>query len=694
MNHQPEHLLDVQDLHVGFRQGSARIPAVAGASFSMAPGEMLALVGESGSGKSITALSILGLLPRPAAHIEQGRILFRGHDILNMSEAQLRQIRGNRISMIFQEPMTALNPVLSVGWQIAEVLRQHRSISAADARSQAVALLAKVGIPDPAKRYDDYPHQLSGGMRQRVMIAIALACEPELLIADEPTTALDVTVQAQIMDLIASLRQELGTAVLLITHNLALVREQADHIAVMYAGSIVEQAPRDRLFAQPAHPYTRLLLRSLPNSGQRGQRLASISGGVPKLGDIGPGCPFAPRCPLAQQRCHDERPAGTSVGEAHIVACHFAAQAMTAAIPADVSPALVTGELLLDIRDLRVWFPIRHGFLSRVKGQVRAVNGVSLQLRRGETLALVGESGCGKTTVGKALVRLAKATAGSAVLSGAGDIFSLDRHAMHAVRKRIQMIFQDPFSSLNPRLSIGESITEGMDAHRIGANAAERRARAEAIMAKVGLPSDALNRYPHQFSGGQRQRIGLARAIAVEPDVVICDECTSALDVSVQAQILNLLKDIQREFRLAYLFITHDLSVVGYLADRVAVMYLGHVVEEGLAHEVLAHPAHPYTHALLAAAPQIADSEATNAGLPTDSDTTDDGREPAALSAPRTRKIAAPRLSGDVPSPANPPSGCPFHTRCPIVQDQCRHSMPPQSALSATHRCHCFFPQR
>ena len=667
MNNQPKQLIDVQDLHVSFRQGPARVPAVDGASFSMAPGEMLALVGESGSGKSVTALSILGLLPRPAALVEQGHILFHGQDVLGMNDAQLRQIRGNRISMIFQEPMTALNPVLTVGWQIAEVLRQHHGISAKDARVQAIALLDKVGIPDPASRHDDYPHQLSGGMRQRVMIAIALACQPELLIADEPTTALDVTVQAQIMDLIARLRHEFGTAVLLITHNLALVREQADRIAVMYAGSIVEQAPRDELFARPAHPYTRLLLRSLPHSGQRGQRLASISGSVPKLSDSGPGCPFAPRCPLAQPRCRDERPANTTVGEAHLAACHFATQAMAAAIPADALPAIATGELLLDIRDLRVWFPIRHGFLSRVQGHVRAVDGVSLQLRRGETLALVGESGCGKTTVGKALVRLAKATAGAAVLSGAGDVLALDHHAMHAVRKRIQMIFQDPFSSLNPRLTIGESITEGMDAHRIGANAAERRARAEAIMAKVGLPAAALGRYPHQFSGGQRQRIGLARALAVEPDVVICDECTSALDVSVQAQILNLLKDIQREFHLAYLFITHDLSVVGYLADRVAVMYLGHVVEEGLAHEVLDSPAHPYTRALLAAAPHIDGSDATR---------------------------PAPRLSGDVPSPANPPTGCPFHTRCPIAQDQCQQAMPPQTALSPTHHCHCLFPQR
>ena len=659
-------LLDVKNLRIGFRQGGTIARAVEDTSFFIRRGELLALVGESGSGKSVTAMSLLGLLPEVSAVISNGTAMFDGHDLLKMSRKELSDIRGNRISMIFQEPMTALNPVLTIGWQIGEVLRRHRGLDKEETRKQVVELLRKVGIPSPEKRAEDYPHQLSGGMRQRVMIAIALACRPELLIADEPTTALDVTVQAQIMDLLAELRSEYGTSVLFITHNLALVREQADRVAVMYAGSIMEQGTCEEIFKAPIHPYTRLLMQSVPSTTQRGRRLASIAGMVPKGTEVIPGCGFAGRCPFKTDACDAQKPSLSVMDGGHEVACLRLKELQQLEKSSDKAENVHSqnGQTVLKVNGLRVWFPVKAGILKRTVGHVKAVDGISFELKKGETLAVVGESGCGKTTIGKSIVGLAPRTEGDVMLSvNNGEMTHPD---MATLRQRVQMIFQDPFSSLDPRLMVGETIEEGMEVHGIGKDAADRRALMEKLSIRVGLSPDVLNRYPHQFSGGQRQRIGLARALAVNPEVIICDECTSALDVSVQAQILNLLKELQEELGLSYLFITHDLSVVSYLADRVAVMYLGRIVEEGEAADVLQSPKHPYTKALMAAAPRV---EA-------------DG------------KRTVLRLAGEVPSALNPPKGCHFHPRCPHCMEKCRLETPPVKELANGQRVCCWLEMK
>ena len=666
MSKENDILLDVKNLRIGFRQGGTIARAVEDTSFSIRRGELLALVGESGSGKSVTAMSLLGLLPEVSAVISNGTAMFDGHDLLKMSHKELSDIRGNRISMIFQEPMTALNPVLTIGWQIGEVLKRHRGLDAEETRKQVIELLRKVGIPSPEKRAEDYPHQLSGGMRQRVMIAIALACRPELLIADEPTTALDVTVQAQIMDLLAELRSEYGTSVLFITHNLALVREQADRVAVMYAGSIMEQGTCEEIFKAPMHPYTRLLMQSVPSTTQRGRRLASIAGMVPKGTDIITGCGFASRCPFKSDACDAQKPLLEAFDGSHEVACLRMKELQQLEKSSDKAEnaSAQNGQTVLKVNDLRVWFPVKAGILKRTVGHVKAVDGISFELKKGETLAVVGESGCGKTTIGKSIVGLAPRTEGDVLLAdGNGEMTHPD---METLRQRVQMIFQDPFSSLDPRLMVGETIEEGMEVHGVGKDAAERQSLMEKLSTRVGLSPDVLNRYPHQFSGGQRQRIGLARALAVNPEVIICDECTSALDVSVQAQILNLLKELQKELGLSYLFITHDLSVVSYLADRVAVMYLGRIVEEGEAADVLQSPKHPYTKALMAAAPRV---EA-------------DG------------KRTVLRLAGEVPSALNPPKGCHFHPRCPHCLEKCRLETPPVKELPNGQRVCCWLEMK
>ncbi len=662
MSEQNDILLDVKNLRIGFRQGGTIARAVEDTSFSIRRGELLALVGESGSGKSVTAMSLLGLLPEVSAVISNGTAMFDGHDLLKMSRKELNEIRGNRISMIFQEPMTALNPVLTIGWQIGEVLRRHRGLDKEETQKQVVELLRKVGIPSPEKRAEDYPHQLSGGMRQRVMIAIALACRPELLIADEPTTALDVTVQAQIMDLLAELRSEYKTSVLFITHNLALVREQADRVAVMYAGSIMEQGTCEEIFKAPMHPYTRLLMQSVPSTTQRGRRLASIAGMVPKGTDVIPGCGFASRCPFKTDACDAQKPSLETLEGVHEVACLRLKELQQLEKSSDKAENVHSqnGQTVLKVNGLRVWFPVKAGILKRTVGHVKAVDGISFELKKGETLAVVGESGCGKTTIGKSIVGLAPRTEGDVLLANGDGKMTLPD--MATLRQRVQMIFQDPFSSLDPRLMVGETIEEGMEVHGVGKDATERRVLMEKLSIRVGLSPDVLNRYPHQFSGGQRQRIGLARALAVNPEVIICDECTSALDVSVQAQILNLLKELQDELGLSYLFITHDLSVVSYLADRVAVMYLGRIVEEGEAADVLESPKHPYTKALMAAAPRV---EA-------------DG------------KRTVLRLAGEVPSALNPPKGCHFHPRCSHCMEKCRLETPPVKELPNGQRVCCW----
>ncbi len=648
-----EKILEVIDLSTYFRTEDGVAKAVDGVSFSINKGETYAIVGESGSGKSVTALSIMQLVAKPSGYINGGNILFKGADLAKSSAVEMREVRGNKISMIFQEPMTALNPVFTVGNQLAEVLSLHRNMKKDEARTYGIEMLDKVGISDPDKRYDEYPFQLSGGMRQRVMIAIALACRPDLLIADEPTTALDVTIQSQILDLIRSLQKEFGMAVLLITHDMGVVRENADRVGVMYGGKIVEDASCKDLFTNPSHPYTQMLMKSLPSRAVRNKALQTIKGMVPQPTEFTHGCRFSNRCPLAIARCYNENPLPEVVGEEHTSSCFLLNKngladlsASDWSIQKNAPIPDKKGESCLDVQSLKMHFPIKKGFFKKTVGHVRAVDGLNLEIRKGETLGLVGESGCGKTTVGKCIVGLLKSSGGAIKFDG-GDIATLRKAALKKYRRRIQMIFQDPFSSLNPRLRISDIILEGMNVHSIGKDRKDRYDRMHSIMQRVGLDPNMADRYPHEFSGGQRQRIGLARALAVKPDLIVCDEATSSLDVSVQAQILNLLKELQAELGLSYLFISHDLSVVHYLADRVAVMYLGKIVEIGMSNEVIDNPQHPYTKALIAAIPQV------------DSD--------------NRKRIVLP---GDVPSPSTPPLGCSFHPRCALATEECRQKMP------------------
>ncbi len=604
-----ELLLAVKDLHTHL----GKVRAVDGVSFEVRRGETFALLGESGCGKSMTALSLLQLVPQPAGRIVAGQVLLDGADLLALPEVAMRSVRGRRIAMIFQEPMTSLNPVLTVGAQIGESLRRHRGLKGAALRARILELLDAVGIPDPQHRIDGYPHQLSGGMKQRVMIAIALAGEPELLIADEPTTALDVTIQAQVLDLLRQLQRDTGMAILLITHDLGVVAQMADRVAVMYAGQIVEQASRDDFFAAPQHPYSRKLFESLPGMDKRSESLAVIRGSVPSLATTFSGCRFVERCDYAWPTCRSVVPAWTDTAAGAGVRCHLADPQQRSEEHAPLPPlahapaAPVAGMArhngsLLEVDDLKIHFPIHQGLFQRVTGQVYAVDGVSLHIAQGRTLALVGESGCGKTTVGKGILQLIRPTAGSVRFDGT-ELTQLQGAELRRRRAQFQIVFQDPYSSMNPRMLVGDIIEEGMITQRIGRDRGERRARVADLLQQVGLAPEMRERYPHEFSGGQRQRICIARALAVQPRLIVCDEPTSALDVSVQAQILNLLKNLQDELGLSYLFISHNLAVVGYLAHDIAVMYLGRIVEQGPVEQVLNHPLHPYTRALLSAVP-------------------------------------------------------------------------------------------
>ncbi len=663
-------LLQVEDLSVRIGSGGHAIRPVDGLSFQIRRGETFALLGESGCGKSMTALALLRLLPRPSGEIVSGSVRLKGEELLAFTENGMRAVRGGSIAMVFQEPMTSLNPVMTIGAQIAESLKEHKGLYGAAARRRVIELLKDVGIPDAERRYGEFPHQLSGGMKQRVMIAIALAGDPDLLIADEPTTALDVTIQAQVLELIKKLQRQRGMAVMLITHDLGVVMEMADRVAVMYAGQIVEQAPRQAFFTDPKHPYSRKLFAALPDSSKRKERLTVIPGTVPLLNQSFNGCRFAERCERVWDRCRIDVPAWFDNGLEQGVRCHLADPDFP---PPDIeiketemddgvrfSAAAVAPRGLLDVQELKVHFPIHKGLFKRVVGYVRAVDGVSLSIPSGQTLALVGESGCGKTTVGKGILQLLKITAGSVRFQELA-LTELKGEDLRRRRSDFQIIFQDPFSSMNPRMSVGDIVEEGMIAQGIGGSVQQRRGRVHELLEQVGLRPEHARHYPHEFSGGQRQRICIARALAVNPKLIVCDEPTSALDVSVQAQILNLLQDLQVELGLSFLFITHDLSVVAYLADRVAVMYLGRIVEEGDAEDVLDHPQHPYTQALLSAAPN--------------------------LNAANGRPVI--RLEGDLPSPSNPPRGCYFHPRCPHTKPECRHSYPDLRRLSDTHQVHC-----
>jgi peptide/nickel transport system ATP-binding protein len=666
-----ETLLTLDNVCVELGSGDSAVRPVDGVSLSINRGETYALLGESGCGKSMTALSILRLLPQPIGHITSGRVLLGNEELTALPESEMRRIRGRRISMIFQEPMTSLNPVLTVGDQIAEVLGQHHGMKGRVAQDRVLELLDAVGIPDARRRLREYPHQLSGGMKQRVMISIALAGEPDLLIADEPTTALDVTIQAQVLELLQQLQLDTHMAILLITHDLGIVAGMADRVAVMYAGQLVEEASRDRFFGSAAHPYSQKLFESLPEIRKRKHALNTIRGTVPPLNRVFTGCRFAERCDSAWEYCSNHIPAWNPAEPGHHARCHLlddtlARPAVDEVIQDEIAHAAAhdsRGDKLLQVSDLKVHFPIHRGVFKRVAGYVYAVDGVSMSIPQGCTQALVGESGCGKTTVGKGILQLIRPTAGSVVFD-ATELTTLKGKQLRKKRSDFQFIFQDPYSSMNPRMMVGDIVEEGMVAQGIGGSKQERRARVEDLFAKVGLSASHTRRYPHEFSGGQRQRICIARALAVDPRLIVCDEPTSALDVSVQAQILNLLKDLQNTLGLSYLFITHNLSVVSYLADRVAVMYLGRIVEEGPVADVLESPLHPYTRALLSAVPVV-----------------DAGTE---------REII--RLEGDLPSPSSPPRGCHFHPRCPQATAACREDYPKESHRG-DHSVRCYLHQ-
>jgi peptide/nickel transport system ATP-binding protein len=598
-------------------------------------------------------MSLMRLIPEPPGKIA-GSIRFEGKDLLQLSEREMRTIRGNDISMIFQEPMTSLNPAFTVGNQIAESVRLHRDVSRRAAWKRAIEMLDLVGIPDAHRRVRDYPHAFSGGMRQRAMIAMALACEPKLLIADEPTTALDVTIQAQVLDLMRSLQQSMGMAMLFVTHDLGVVADICDRVVVMYAGQVVEQAPVLDLFAHPGHPYTEALLASMPQAVALASRLHVIPGEVPSPDRLPSGCRFNPRCEYVVDRCVDTEvpltPVLTGTGSVRCLRhAELQLSATRLAVPTVAAPrSAETARTLLELRGLTKDFPVRSGVLRRVVGRVRAVDGLDVTVAAGETVGLVGETGSGKSTVARLALRLVEPDSGQILLDGI-DLTRLDQGELRRRRRDMQIVFQDPYSSLDPRATIAESIGEPLEVYE-GLRGRRRDARVGELMEQVGLAERLMRRYPHEFSGGQRQRIAVARALALRPRLLICDEPVSSLDVSTQSQVINLLIDLQDELGLAYLFIAHDLSVVRHISDRIAVMYLGRIVEEGPAETVYTRPRHPYTEALLSAIP-----------LP----------DPI-----RQRSRDRIVLKGDIPSPLAPPSGCHFRTRCAYAMDICAEVTP------------------
>ncbi|SDN55462.1 dipeptide ABC transporter ATP-binding protein [Actinacidiphila guanduensis] len=695
-------LLDVRNLTTHIRTGRGTVRAVQDVSFTLEAGETLGLVGESGCGKSMTGLSLLGLLPPGGTLVEGSSVRLDGRELVGLPDRELRTVRGNDIAMVFQDPMTSLDPTKTIGHQVAEPVLLHRGVSRAAARERAVEVLGLVGLPQPRRRLSDYPHQLSGGQRQRALIAMALANEPRVLIADEPTTALDVTIQAQILALLADLRARLGMAMILITHDMGVTAGNTDRVNVMYAGRIAESTGTDRLFSRMRHPYTQRLLASVPRLTQDpALLLPTIPGLPPDLADPPTGCRFADRCPYATARCRAEEPqldgtaehrfacwhpvdgpapaeiggkvadavagAATGGGEGAAATTGLAegpAAAGTVVRPRAPEPAAAAAPLL-EARGLVREYPLRGSWLpGRDRRVVHAVSDVSFTLARGETFGLVGESGCGKTTLGRLLVGLDRPDAGAVTLEGT-DIGTLRGGELRRRRRDLQMVFQDPFSSLDPRMRVSAVLREPLRIQGIG-TAREQRARVAELMAEVGLPERGLDLFPHEFSGGQRQRVGLARALALTPKVIVADEPVSALDVSVRAQVLNLMKRLQAAHGLSYVVISHDLAVVRHLADRIGVMYLGRLVEVGTAAEVHRRPAHPYTAGLLAAVP-----------VP----------DPAQERAKRGAGIG-----GELPDPAAPPSGCRFRTRCPLAQERCAREEPALRSFGPGHTAACHFP--
>lgn len=663
-------ILEVSGLKTTFPTDRGVVNAVNEISYTIREGETFGFVGESGAGKSVTGLSVMQLVDSPG-EIEEGSVQFKGQDLLEMTEEERRSLRGNEIAMVFQDSMTSLNPSYTVGTQIIDVIREHQDLDKGAARNQAISLLEDVQIPNASERIDEYPHQFSGGMRQRALIAMALSCNPDLLICDEPTTALDVTTQREILDLLKELQKEYNLSIQLITHDMGVIAYMCDRVGVMYAGELIEVGELEDLFNHAAHPYTVGLMNAIPRPDALDEKLETIPGSMPDLVSTPSGCSFRTRCDYAIDDCAATDPELDPVEGAtqHRAACirtneiDLSSDRENRVIERKQSKE-ISDEKLLTVENVRKYFhPESQSWLDRIYGRhnlVHAVDNISFDVYGGETLGLVGESGCGKTTLGRTISQLYQANSGRIVYAGQ-ELTDLDRDELREARSNFQVIFQDPFASLNPRKTVKNIIGRPMLLHDVVDTKKEMRERVIELLEEVGLEANHVDRYAHEFSGGQRQRIGIARALAVEPDFIIADEPVSALDVSVQAQILNLLEDLQDRYDITYMFIAHDLNVVQYISDRIAVMYLGEIVEVGTVEEVTQPPYHPYTEVLLSSILQ-----------------------PSA-----ERQPDAVELQGQLPSPSDPPSACRFHTRCPYASEECRTHKPKEINVGDGHRINC-----